>query len=110
MALIKINDDQISQKAKLIASGGIDSLFLNPNTVITINAGTGKLITVPTNTFPGNGSNVVVPKPGEKGDEDAAVVPRPDVPDISDIEIVKNEKYLCFVICVTNNNNMLCSV
>jgi hypothetical protein len=93
MALIKINDDQISQKAKLVASGGIDSLFLNPNTVISVNAGTGKLLTVPTNIFPSSGLNVVITKPGEKGDESVVVVERPDVPDISDIEIVKNEKY-----------------
>jgi hypothetical protein len=93
MALIKINDDQISQKAKLVASGGIDALFLNPNTVISINAGTGRLLTVPTSIFPASGSSIVVAKPTEKGDEVVVVVERPDVPDISDIEIVKNEKY-----------------
>jgi hypothetical protein len=50
-------------------------------------------ITVPTNIFPISSSNIVITKPEEKGDESVVVVERPDVPDISDIEIVKNEKY-----------------
>jgi len=92
MALIKINDDEISQKAKLVASGGVDSLFLNPNTVLAINATSSKFLTVPTNIFPTGIVNVIT-APEEKGKEIVIPTERPDVPDISDIEIVKNEKY-----------------
>jgi hypothetical protein len=92
MALIKINDDEISQKAKLVASGGVDALFLNPNTVLTINPGTSKILSVATNIFPTGSANVIV-SPEGKGKEIVTPTERPDVPDISDIEIVKNEKY-----------------
>ena len=92
MAIIKINDDEISQKAKLVASGGVDALFLNPNTVLTINPGSSKILSVATNIFPAGSANVIV-SPVGKGKEIVTPTERPDVPDISDIQIVKNEKY-----------------
>lgn len=92
----KVNETQIVGKVPVIASNDPDLLvFLNPNKVVVVDGGKSTFKYSTDNPYVIT-APLIFTKPDGKGDltkEDPGVTSTKDVPDLTDIEIYKNEKY-----------------
>lgn len=92
----KVNESQIVGKTPVVASTDPDlAVFLNPSKVLVVDGGKIRTQYGTTNPYiDGSGLFSAFTKTDEKGSASEELTKEsPDVPDLSDIELVKNEKY-----------------